>query len=91
MSHFMATSEIFRELSVQQQEQFFGGADFKLGNSNFAEKDQIVIQSNATNGTDNSNFSVNLSRIINTAVLDLLGLNGNIPNNISTLPPPSIF
>jgi len=85
------TSGFFGELSVQQQESIFGGADFKFSQTNFAEKDNISLQSNASNAMNNSNFSVNLNRIINTAGLDLLGLNSKIPENISTLPPPTIF
>jgi hypothetical protein len=91
MSYLIITSELLGELTDEQKECISGGTDFKLGNTNFAERDSGVLESNASNPMSNSNFSFKLNRVIYTAGQELLGLGGKIPHNITTLPPPPIF
>lgn len=72
MSHQI--SELFVELSAQQQQLVAGGADFELANSNFANR-IANLQGTAFSGPNGSFAnSTGTSTTVNTAAQDFLAL-----------------
>ncbi|HLO87050.1 MAG TPA: CTB family bacteriocin [Nostocaceae cyanobacterium] len=91
MSEQVITSLLFVELLDKQQQLIVGGADFELTNTNYAERVVISLDSTASSPLSNNSFSLSLNKSINTAAQNLLGFGGNIPENITALPPPPIL
>ncbi|WP_413171312.1 CTB family bacteriocin [Anabaena azotica] len=81
MSYYTIISNLFADLSEQQQEIIAGGADFELAGSNFANR-LVVLQGSVSSGPNGSfaNSSGQSSQV-NTAAQDFLGLGApSIPN-----------
>ncbi|HLP91357.1 MAG TPA: CTB family bacteriocin [Nostocaceae cyanobacterium] len=85
------TSILFVDLCEKQQEIFAGGADFELSNTNFAQRVKASLDSSASSPIGYNNFSFDWDQSVNTAAQNLLGVGGNIPENIPPLPPPPVL
>ncbi|MBD2294153.1 hypothetical protein H6G06_11790 [Anabaena sphaerica FACHB-251] len=74
MSYYTIISNLFADLSEQQQEIIAGGADFELSGSNFANR-LVALQGSVFSGPNGSFAnSSGQSSEVNTAAQDLLGL-----------------
>ena len=91
MSDEVIISQLFFEIFDEQQEFLIGGADYKLSNTNYAEKVVVSLDSTASSFVGNNKFSFGFDKSINTAAQDFLVFGGAVPENIPTLPPPPVF
>jgi hypothetical protein len=81
MAYYTIISNMFADLSEQQQQMINGGADFELAGSNFANR-LVVLQGSVFSGpTGSFANSSGQSSQVNTAAQDFLALGApSIPN-----------
>ncbi|TAF04094.1 MAG: hypothetical protein EAZ77_16200 [Nostocales cyanobacterium] len=85
MRYYTIVSNLFVDLSEQQQEIIAGGADFELSGSNFANR-LVVLQGSVSSGPNGSFAnSSGQSSEVNTAAQDLLGLGAPCMPNFPAL------
>lgn len=87
MSHHIIASELFVELTDEQQELLAGSADFELSGSNYsnpipAANVQGISASGPAGSTGNS---IGTTSAVNTGAQDLLGLGANALPSVGAL------
>jgi hypothetical protein len=74
MSNLIISSDLFANLSINQQELLTGGADFELSGSNYANRLVNLAGITASGPAGSTGNSIGTTSAVNTASQDLLGL-----------------